>query len=180
MTEEKEFPRMIYPRELRRGDVFRFNGTEYVALNRSRPKAANRNVWVTTRTFFEDYYLHGTSFMIDTGMISIKTQSQIELIDSYAELLEKPSLADSISKKVSNIDNSVYKDPKRLDKFYKKLKDLHKRSVPDWRFGQLMVNFIQRYGDANTMFYWNEDEFIMKLTKFMEDFEIDDDKKRYY
>lgn len=177
MTEEKTYPRMVYPRELRRGDVFIFKGKEFVALNRSRPRAANRTIWVTTKEFFDNYHIYKASNFMQTGMIAIKTNSQIELIDCYADILEKQDLVDSLSKTISNTDNSVLKDPKRLDKFYKKLKDLHKRTVPDWRFGQLMVNFIQSYGDMNTMFYWNEDDFIMRLTKFMEDFEVDDDKQ---
>ena len=33
------------------------------------------------------------------------------------------------------------RDPKRLDEFYDKLKELHKEKVPDWRFGQFCSNF---------------------------------------
>lgn len=29
----------------------------------------------------------------------------------------------------------------RLDKFYDEMKKIHKKSFPDWRFGQLMSNF---------------------------------------
>ena len=30
----------------------------------------------------------------------------------------------------------------RLDKFYDELKEIHKKSFPDMRFGQLMMNFL--------------------------------------
>ena len=33
------------------------------------------------------------------------------------------------------------RDPKRLDEFYDKLKELHKENIPDWRFGQFCSNF---------------------------------------
>lgn len=34
------------------------------------------------------------------------------------------------------------RDPNRLYKFYSELTEIHKRSFPDWRFMQLMLNFI--------------------------------------
>ena len=34
------------------------------------------------------------------------------------------------------------RDPNRLDKFYDEMKEIHKKSFPDWRFGQLMSNFL--------------------------------------
>lgn len=34
------------------------------------------------------------------------------------------------------------RDPNRLDKFYDEMKKIHKKSFPDWRFGQLMSNFL--------------------------------------
>ena len=33
------------------------------------------------------------------------------------------------------------RDPNRLDKFYDEMKEIHKKSFPDLRFGQLMSNF---------------------------------------
>jgi hypothetical protein len=55
------------------------------------------------------------------------------------------------------------RDVKRLDDFYDKLKQIHSRSFADWRFGQLMLNFLGECGDP---FYWEEDEFISKLKKY--------------
>lgn len=34
------------------------------------------------------------------------------------------------------------RDPNRLDSFYEKLHEVHKKAFPDWRFGQLMSNFL--------------------------------------
>lgn len=33
------------------------------------------------------------------------------------------------------------RNPNRLDKFYDEMKEIHKNSFPDWRFGQLISNF---------------------------------------
>ena len=33
------------------------------------------------------------------------------------------------------------RDPNRLDDFYKRICEIHKEKVPDWRFGQLCSNF---------------------------------------
>ena len=57
------------------------------------------------------------------------------------------------------------RDPNRLYKFYDKLCELHMEYVPDWRFGQLITNFIS---DLKTdPFYMEEDEFFEKLEKFV-------------
>lgn len=55
------------------------------------------------------------------------------------------------------------RDVKRLDKFYDELKEVHAKSFPDWRFGQLMFNFISECGDP---FYWEEDKFIEEIKKY--------------
>ena len=34
------------------------------------------------------------------------------------------------------------RNPDRLDACYDDMKEIHKRSFPDWRFGQLMCNFL--------------------------------------
>lgn len=35
------------------------------------------------------------------------------------------------------------RDPDRLDSFYEELKDIHKKYLSDWRFGQLCYNFFE-------------------------------------
>lgn len=34
------------------------------------------------------------------------------------------------------------RNPNRLDSFYNEMKEIHKKSFPDLRFGQLMSNFL--------------------------------------
>lgn len=51
----------------------------------------------------------------------------------------------------------------RLDKFYDDLKEIHAKSFQDWRFGQLMFNFISEYGDP---FFLEEDMFIEEMKKY--------------
>lgn len=48
----------------------------------------------------------------------------------------------------------------RLDPFYKQLKEIHRNYFPDWRFGQLIVNFLGECGDP---FFWEEDDFIKEI-----------------
>ena len=33
------------------------------------------------------------------------------------------------------------RDPNRLNSFYNTMKKIHRKTFPDWRFGQLMSNF---------------------------------------
>lgn len=56
------------------------------------------------------------------------------------------------------------RDAARLDNFYDTLKEYHKKYLPDWRFGQLIINFISDCGDP---FYYEEDELIEKFKKYM-------------
>ncbi len=62
------------------------------------------------------------------------------------------------------------RDPERLDKFYDKLKEIHKEFFPDWRFGQFMYNFMCWYGDP---FYLEEAQFLAKIKDFVDSLKID-------
>ena len=62
------------------------------------------------------------------------------------------------------------RDIKRLDKFYDELKDIHKKSFPDWRFGQLCSNFFGWLVSEKKvdLFFPEEDkmiEYIKEYTK---------------
>lgn len=59
------------------------------------------------------------------------------------------------------------RDVNRLDKFYNELKQVHAKSFPDWRFGQLICNFINYYGDP---FYLEEDIFLNKIKEFADEY----------
>ena len=50
----------------------------------------------------------------------------------------------------------------RLDKFYDELKEIHKKSFPDMRFGQLMINFLGFVNSTKKRdpFFPEEDEII--------------------
>lgn len=51
----------------------------------------------------------------------------------------------------------------RIDPFLERLGEIWKTKCPDWRFGQLMFNFISETGDP---FHWSEDEFINLLEQY--------------
>lgn len=59
------------------------------------------------------------------------------------------------------------RDVKRLDKFYDEFKEVHAKSFPDWRFGQLMFNFLSECDDP---FYWEEDKFIEEIKNYANKF----------
>lgn len=55
------------------------------------------------------------------------------------------------------------RNPKRIRPFLKELGDIWER-VPDWRFGQLIVNFI---GSLNRdPFFYEDDELLSKLKEY--------------
>jgi len=56
------------------------------------------------------------------------------------------------------------RNPNRMDVFLKEIKKQWQK-VPDWRFGQLMYNFIAATGDP---FYLEEDKFIEKLKEYIQ------------
>lgn len=62
------------------------------------------------------------------------------------------------------------RDPNRLDKFYEEFKDIHKKNFPDWRFGQLICNFlgwyVNKYGDP---FFPEEEKMIEKFKEYVKE-----------
>ena len=61
------------------------------------------------------------------------------------------------------------RDPKRLDKFYDELKELHKNEVPDWRVGQLFSNFYVWLVSEKKMdmFFPEEDRLIEYFKEYL-------------
>lgn len=57
------------------------------------------------------------------------------------------------------------RDPNRLDEFYNKLKEIHKKYFPDWRFMQLVNNIQSFYG--SDLFYAEENRFLELLDKYI-------------
>lgn len=60
------------------------------------------------------------------------------------------------------------RDPRRLDEFYKELKKIHKKHVPDWRFGQLCSNFFGWLSGTKhvDLFFPEEDKMIEYLKEY--------------
>lgn len=61
------------------------------------------------------------------------------------------------------LTNEVDRDIDRIGLFLKKVEELWGK-LPDWRFGQLMTNFISEKGD---IFYWEEDKFLEELEDYI-------------
>ena len=55
------------------------------------------------------------------------------------------------------------RDPERLYRFYSELTEIHRRSFPDWRFGQFMMNFLG-WMQSNK----NKDPFFPEEDKMLE------------
>lgn len=58
------------------------------------------------------------------------------------------------------------RDPNRLDNFYFQLREIHKTKFPDWRFGQLMSNFLGWvYSQKNIDPFFPEEDKMLKYLK---------------
>lgn len=56
------------------------------------------------------------------------------------------------------------RNPNRIDEFCKKLAEIwHK--VPDWRFGQLLINALQKTS-LQAIFYIEDKELLQKIEKY--------------
>lgn len=60
------------------------------------------------------------------------------------------------------------RDPERLEKFYEEVKIIHKRSFPDWRFTQLVINFLSwiLYKKKVDGFHYEEDKTLELLKEY--------------
>lgn len=54
------------------------------------------------------------------------------------------------------------RDPKRLDNFYDTMKKIHQEKLPDWRFGQLMENFLGWLAQQNEMYFYLGDAQMLR------------------
>ena len=59
------------------------------------------------------------------------------------------------------------RDEKRIKPFLKELEKCW-RKVPDWRFGQLMINFLGQW--PRDPFFYEADEMIKEMNKYFERF----------
>ena len=59
------------------------------------------------------------------------------------------------------------RNPNRLYKFYSELTKIHAEVFPDWRFGQLMTNFMSYLTEKGVdPFFPEENEMIKYLKEF--------------
>ena len=60
------------------------------------------------------------------------------------------------------------RNPNRLYSFYDEMRDIHIKSFPDWRFGQLMSNFFGwlMSEKKKDLFFPEEDEMIEYFKEF--------------
>ncbi len=60
------------------------------------------------------------------------------------------------------------RDPKRLDKFYDEMKEMHKKYWPDWRWGQYCSNFFGwlMSEKKRDLFFPEEDEMIEYIREY--------------
>ena len=63
------------------------------------------------------------------------------------------------------------RNPNRLYDFYDEMRDIHMKSFPDWRFGQLMSNFFGwlMSEKKRDLFFPEEDEMIGYFREFAND-----------
>lgn len=62
----------------------------------------------------------------------------------------------------------------RIDKFCNELAAIWKEKAPDWRFGQLMTNFLNTL--LRDPFFYEEDELLEELRKYFSLTEEDEEK----
>ena len=71
------------------------------------------------------------------------------------------------------------RDPNRLDNFYNKFKQLHKVCFPDWRFGQLMMNFLGWVQtEVRDPFFPEEDEMMELFEEYCQEMNYHDWERR--
>ena len=63
------------------------------------------------------------------------------------------------------------RNPNRLYDFYDEMRDIHMKSFPDWRFGQLMSNFFGwlMSEKKRDLFFPEEEEMIGYFREFAND-----------
>lgn len=66
------------------------------------------------------------------------------------------------------------RDPERLDTLYAELHKLHKTYVPDWRFGQFIMNFYSWWATKTRMtdpWFMEDSEMINYIREYTKEFE---------
>jgi len=63
------------------------------------------------------------------------------------------------------------RNPNRLNNFYDEIKELHKTYCPDWRFNQLILNYLSWYYNKykHDGFYDEENKTLDKFKEFIKE-----------
>ena len=63
------------------------------------------------------------------------------------------------------------RNPQRLDMYGYTIKELHKNNLPDWRIGQMIINFLNWYITTykTDIFYIEDDMFVERFEKFIKE-----------
>ena len=63
------------------------------------------------------------------------------------------------------------RDPNRLYDFYEILRAIHQNNIPDWRFGQFIMNFMGWYCDKykRDIFYIEDDKMMKVIREYVND-----------
>ena len=64
------------------------------------------------------------------------------------------------------------RNPNRLNNLYNELKNIHKTYIPDWRFGQFMINFINWYYNKYKIdiFYIEDNKILTYIKEYINEF----------
>ncbi len=64
------------------------------------------------------------------------------------------------------------RNPDRLNGFYEKVKEIHQKCFPDWRFGQLCSNFFGWLSSVKgrDLFFPEEDEMLNHLKEYAKEY----------
>lgn len=70
------------------------------------------------------------------------------------------------------------RDPKRIPPMMKEMGELWKRAYPDWRFGQLMMNFIY-WLNGRDIFFYEDDKFLELFRQYCsgDSYTVDEETK---
>lgn len=63
------------------------------------------------------------------------------------------------------------RNPQRLDMYGYTIKELHKNNLPDWRIGQMIINFLNWHITTykTDIFYIEDDMFVERFEKFIKE-----------
>ena len=111
--------------------------------------------------------IHLTNFpglTVGQFLLSFMSESKRDLFfpeeDEFLKLIEKWSKSNSFK--------SITNDIAKVTEVYRQMKNAHKLYFPDWRFGQLLVNF---FGQISASWKPSDDDLLLQEFKKFSAFE---------